>query len=184
MDPNTEQLLRDYVQRQNTEAAEGYSTRNLATSIKNVADGLAAHVKECTEHRESQSMKVASIHARLESIEAGTAKTISPPPLPPMRSREDSSHDLKEFADAVAREALEASRSPNPSDTPEARVEKVVDETLKKRDAERELAAFRAGEASRQKAANDRRSLMGQLFLAAVSGGGVFEIVKALLHHQ
>lgn len=184
MNADTEELLRDYVQRQNTEAAEGYSTRNLATSIKNVAEGLAAHVKECTEHRASQTMRVASMQSRLESLEAGTAKTLAPPP--PIRSSEDSSHDLKEFAEAVKKEAVEGYLSP--VSTPDERVAKVVDDTLKKRESEREFAALRAAEAQRIQDAIDRRKLFGKLALAVLGGGSaftsLFEVVKGLLSHH
>lgn len=177
---DTEQLLRDYVERQNTEAAEGYSTRNLATSIRNVAEGLAAHVKECTEHRASQTMRVASVLTRLESLEAGV-KSSRGESLPPMRSREDSSHDLHAIADKVTVAAIEGLKRQDT--TPEAMVAQVVAQEQAKRD----LARLQAEEAQRVEDAKNRRKFLRNMAVAAVSGGGalasLFEAIKGAWHH-
>jgi hypothetical protein len=182
MSPDVEQLVAEYVQRQNTEAAEGYSTKNLATSIQNVADGLSAHIKECREHRESEAAFKATTHERLDRIEAGRTKSLVPAPLPPMRSREDSSHDLRAFASATTVAAIEGLKRQDT--TPEAMVAQVVAQEQAKRD----LTRLQAEESQRTKDAEDRRVFRRKLAVAALSGGGVlatlFEAIRGAWPHN
>ena len=155
----------------------------MATSIQNVAEGLAAHVKECREHRDSQKILAASTDARLVSLEAGKMNGSKPPPapLPPMRSREDSSHDLHAVADKITVAAIEGLKRQDT--TPEAMVAQVVAQEQAKRD----LARLQAEETQRAKDAADRRRFLRNMAVAAVSGGGalasLFEAVKGALHH-
>jgi hypothetical protein len=145
----------------------GRQLDELRGAVTSVADGLFAHIKECSEHRESQKLKVASMYSRLESLEAGNAKTIAPPP--PIRSEADSSHDLHVTADMITAAALEGIK--NPHSTPEEEIKKVVDRLDEQKKRDRRFAELEAAEIQREKAAADRRKLVRQLFIAAAGGG-------------
>jgi len=197
VNPDTEQLLREYVERQNTEAAEGYSVRNLRKSIENIADGLSKHEQECTDHRKSEAMRAASMNKRIETLEAESSRPIPPATrsLPPMRSREDSTHDLHETADKLTTALFEGLRDPDK--TPEDAIKKAVKEIEEEKARARRLAELEAAEAERQAAESqaiadaakrkeERRKLIGRLAVAAVGGGSIFvplfEALKSIGH--
>jgi hypothetical protein len=153
--------------------------------VETVADGLLEHIQECHEQRKENLVTRQSVDLRLARLESDSAtKPVRPsaPPLPPMRSREDSSHDLKEFAERVQKSAIEGFKDPDK--TPDALVREIVADEQAKRDLKRlqDLEAIRAQEVA------DRRKFWRTIAIAAVSGGGaltgLFEATKGLLAHH
>jgi len=202
MTEDLDKRLASYLDREEEAREHGYSAQalhekvdGLVKRVNTVTDGLAAHIDEDRKVQDAHTIIDRSTNARLATIEASvlaTAKTISvyPKAIAPavavaaaVRDREASSHDLKEFAGAVMKEAIEGFKSPN--ETPEERVEKVVDEKLRKRDDERELARLQAAELMRVAEREARIKFWRTVVLSTVSGGGVLagviELLRALL---
>lgn len=172
----------------------------LKKATKNIGDGLAQHIQECSEHRRSEAMRVASTHARLEALEAaksggkgGPSTSLSPPP---MRPPEESRHDIEQIAGKAMAAAIEGIKRSDT--TPEEMVRQVVVDEQKRRDQERELLRLQRAEADREterlqeiedrkKARDARRKLWGQIALAAISSGSVvgtlIKVLEGAGHH-
>jgi hypothetical protein len=189
-DPDLDQQLREFLSVAKTELLGDHTipklhvkVDELSRTVRTVADGLTAHIQECVRTRESARALAASVDTRLVGLEAGKTRA---PSLPPMRSREDSSHDLHAVADKITVAAIEGFKSP----TKDAREEvaKVVDEIQQRRDEQRRLAELEALEAQRERDARDRRKFWRTILVAAVSGGGaltgLFEGLKGLAGHH
>jgi hypothetical protein len=203
MSPDVEKLLVDFVTHANEEILGEHSTKNLhlkvdglSKAVQTVAEGLSAHVQECTRHREAENIRERSTHERLVSLEAGGAKTLAPPSLPPMRSEADSSHDLHATADKITVAALEGIRDPHK--TPEETIANVVKQIEEESRIKRRLAELEAAEQARvedarrakeekQRLQSERRKFWANIAVAAVGGGGVIasavEGLRGLFHH-
>lgn len=98
--------------------------------------------------------------------------------VPPARDREISSHNLEEFAERVAKSAIEGFKRPD--STPEEQVRAVVAEEEKKREEKRELEMLRAAEEARKIATENYKRSLIKFGIAIAGSGGLVEAIHQI----
>lgn len=167
--------LERFLQGVEADREAGHTLEAMHVALGHVADGLSKHEAECSKRWADNDAQHASAHRRLVALEAHP-----PPTVPPMRSRETSSHDLAEFAERVKRSAIEGLQSPDT--TPDARVREVVVEEQAARDERRELERLRTAEAEAKallkEQARVRASAVRSVVVGVLSGAGVAGVIE------
>lgn len=143
-DPKLDKRLAEYLDREEDEQRKGFTIASLYKGLMTVSDAQNAHELKCDKRWDIAKTRHESVTMRLETLEAAR-KT---PSVPPPRDRETSSHDWKEFAEVVKKAALDGEHRRDT--TPDETVEKVVEATLAKREAQRALERVQAEDAEAQ----------------------------------
>ena len=178
--------LTEFLDGVDAERGKGFTLASVHRAVTTASEGLARHELECSKRWEDNEKKHASTHKRLVALESAETET----PAAPFREREVSTHDLSDFADRVARSAIEGMQSPDT--TPEARVREVVAQEQAAREERREFERLRKQEADAIAARADRKktraAAIRTVLVGVLSGAGVAALVEfgrwaATLHH-
>jgi hypothetical protein len=176
---------------------------DLRAAVEHFGENLAAHIQECHDFRTADNNLARSTEARLVNLESGGSKgrksTPPPPPvsasiLPPMRSLEDSTHDLRIDVDTIKTATLEGARREDT--TPDEEVEKALDKIIERKKNDARLAELEAKAAegiAQAKAlaeqvarkAEERSKFYRSLILQVLGGGAaLYEIVRQASGHH
>jgi hypothetical protein len=183
-DPRVEKLLGDYLEREATDRASGYTPSALHKALKDLVDRFNTYVSEDEKRWVENKALHQSHNARLVALEASEravhAATVGKP-----NSEGDSEttitgvHDLKAFAEKIAEAARGAS---------EDEVAALVDEKTKELEERRELKRLQAIESQVNDDKLAKKKAWTLTVIGAVGGAGAILlaglIVWALsLHH-
>jgi hypothetical protein len=150
--------LREYIAFHRAERDKGHTLAALHVGLQTVTDAQSAHEQKCDrrwaildDHRKVTNDRLERLEARRSSPDMPTLPPIAlPPPLPPMRDRQQSVFELEQYTAKVA-EAIEVGTK-SPDTTPAVEVKAVVIEELARKDAERELGRLQLFEKAQQAA--------------------------------
>jgi hypothetical protein len=151
----------------------------LRSTVGTVADGLAAHQRECLEYRErtakAEEERHRSHEERLRSIESKSPSR-HPRPLAPDLDPGLSENTMVRFGDKLVEAVREGIRRPDT--TPEQMVQRVVEDETERLAQKKRLAELEADDRARR----ERLRAAVKLLIAIAGTVPSWELIKLFFH--